>query len=228
MRFLVREQPYEQLLAAGRLRYIQAGAPTGAVEHWRVTHAPDGHHILRVDLDARAAESGRSYLYHWVQDDAGRPLRLTYRCLLPQATNVRGKLLFTDTTLLNSRHIADQHQEEEVAWDEAASFFFPSVAGLMLALSSPADTATRPAWTLDMHVPADRPDFFTLRSYTLHIQQRRPAQTWEIAWDDQTRLLWLDEQGWPRRLQRQDGLTAERAWGVAYGPAPFDPAHRHS
>lgn len=225
MRFLVREQPYEQLLAAGRLRYRQNGAPTGAVEHWRATRAPDGHRILRVDLDARAAESGRSYLYHWVQDGAGRPLRLTYLCLLPDAANVRGKLLFSGPALLNSRHVAGQHQDEEVEWDETARFFFPSVAGLLLALA-PAGPGAWSAWSLDMHAPVASPGFFALRRQTLTIQAihqgwagtlpAQPAQAWQITWDDQSRSIWLDDYGWPLAMQRQDGLTAQRTWGLAY------------
>ncbi len=37
MRFIIHEQPFERIVAAGQYRYEQAGQPTGAVEHWRLT-----------------------------------------------------------------------------------------------------------------------------------------------------------------------------------------------
>ena len=71
MRFIIHELPYERPLLAGRLRYERDGQPTGAIEFWRLTDAVDGYRFLRVDLDARDAASGRSWLYHATLDAAG-------------------------------------------------------------------------------------------------------------------------------------------------------------
>ncbi len=60
MRFIVHEQAYEKPIAAGQLRYERDGRATGAIESWRLTRAVEGYEILRVDLDARTAESGHS------------------------------------------------------------------------------------------------------------------------------------------------------------------------
>ena len=79
MRFSIHELPYETPLAAGQWRYEQDGEPTGAVEAWRLTAAQDGWSIWRVELDARAAASGRSTLYHLLLDADGRPAQLRYR-----------------------------------------------------------------------------------------------------------------------------------------------------
>ena len=79
MRFIIHELPYEKPVAAGRFRYEQNSQATGAVEHWRLTTAVDDYHFVRVDLDARAATSGHTYLYHLVLNPAGRPERLHYR-----------------------------------------------------------------------------------------------------------------------------------------------------
>jgi hypothetical protein len=79
MRFIIHEQPYEKVVAAGELRYEQEGVTTGAVEHWRLTTAVDSYQFLRIDLDARSAPSGQSTLYHLVLNENGRPERLRFR-----------------------------------------------------------------------------------------------------------------------------------------------------
>ncbi|MGB4873356.1 MAG: hypothetical protein WBP47_25115 [Candidatus Promineifilaceae bacterium] len=42
MRFIIKEQSYEQVIAAGQYRYERDGRATGAVEHWRLTAVTDG------------------------------------------------------------------------------------------------------------------------------------------------------------------------------------------
>ena len=76
MRFIIHELPYERPLLSGRLRYERDGVPSGAVESWRLTAAVDGYRFLRVDVDAREAPSGRSWLYHLTLNPAGLPDRV--------------------------------------------------------------------------------------------------------------------------------------------------------
>ncbi len=73
MRFIIHQLPYERPIVAGQLRYERDGAPTGAVEQYRLTAAVDGYRFLRVDLDARTAPSGRSTLYHLTLNPDGQP-----------------------------------------------------------------------------------------------------------------------------------------------------------
>lgn len=98
MRFIIHEMPYERPLLAGRLRYERDGVPTGAVELWRITNAVDGYRFLRVDLDAREAESGRSSLYHVTLNPAGRPEQLKFR-LWGNGPEVSGSLVWNQARL---------------------------------------------------------------------------------------------------------------------------------
>jgi hypothetical protein len=79
MRFIIHELPYEKPLLAGQLRYERDGQLTGAVESWRLSDAVDGYQFLRIDLDARQAPSGRSYLYHLTLSSAGVLEQIKYR-----------------------------------------------------------------------------------------------------------------------------------------------------
>ena len=50
MRFIIHEQGYERLVAAGQLRYARDGEATGTRELWRLTMAVAGYQFLRVGL----------------------------------------------------------------------------------------------------------------------------------------------------------------------------------
>ena len=79
MRFLLREQAYEKPMAAGKLRYESSAGPTGAVEAWRLSAVEGDYRFLRVDLDAREAASGNSYIFHLTLNGQNRPERLQFR-----------------------------------------------------------------------------------------------------------------------------------------------------
>ena len=66
--------------------------PTGAVEEWRLSDAVDGYRFLRVDLDARNAPSGRSYLYHLTMDKLGNLVQLKFR-LWTEGSEIIGSVL---------------------------------------------------------------------------------------------------------------------------------------
>ncbi|MCO5184412.1 MAG: hypothetical protein M9928_19830 [Anaerolineae bacterium] len=214
MRFLVHEQPYEKRLAAGLLRYSLNGEPVGTNEAWRLTQAPDGFTVLRVDLDSRSAESGNSYLYHLVSDGDGAPQRLTYRFYGGDGTVVKGNVLFEADGTTNSREVNGSRYEDEFSGNGV--FFFPSSVGLALLARYPQ---VETAWTLNMYdeeklaelfgLVAFRPKITTVDRQTVTIgHTQHNARHVTIAWGDQTRRLWLSDDGWTLKMQRDDGLTA--------------------
>ena len=98
MRFIIQEQPREKILASGRYRFEQNGVPTGAVESWRLTAVADTYRFLRVDLDAREAASGHSYLYHAVVNAEERIERLKYR-FWSDALTIVGDVVLEETAV---------------------------------------------------------------------------------------------------------------------------------
>lgn len=212
MRFIIPELPYERPIVAGRLRYAQDEQPTGAVEQFRVTHAVDGYRFWRVDLDARAAPSGRSTLYHLTLNPDGRPEQLKHR-FWGDGLVAGGAVVWDGAQLTATREVDGVGYEDEAA---AAAFWFPSAAGLALLppLTGPGEVAgvTLNQTTADSaRVMALQPAHVTVRSID-PVQLTAggvmvEASGWEIAWADQARRVWLHPDGWPLRVWRDDGLT---------------------
>ncbi len=111
MRFIIKEQPYEKLISAGQYRYEIESKPTGAVESWRVTAVTDGYQFLRVDLDAREAESGHSYLYHAVVNPDEQVERLKYR-FWGDGLEIVGDVVLEETAVSAPRTINDKTIDE--------------------------------------------------------------------------------------------------------------------
>jgi hypothetical protein len=219
MRFLVRELAYETPVAAGRFQYYRHGEPTGAVEAWRLTEALDGYRILRVDLDARAAESGDSYLYHLLSDPAGAPERLMFR-VFRLGYRIQGNVLFEPEQVTLSREVNGERRDE--AWTPADDFcfWFPATAGLG-ALAGCLAADDQPGLTLD------KASDFGLMATTLSRNEGEPeqiavqgrphvARLFTFRWAEQTRVVWLNEQGWPVQAQRDD-LLIRQTYYVRYG-----------
>ena len=228
MRFVLREQPYEKPLASGQLRYEQEGRPTGAVEHWRLSQAVDGYQFLRVDLDARQAASGHTYLYHLVLHKSGRPERLQYR-FWGSGLVVSGHVLLLESTVTASRLVNGQRFEEEITVSGRPAFWFPSSTGLSL-LANMAEEETAAAITLCSpsgaghsrragSVTGDADGVFALLQIETHLSysdKERLAvmdQEWtvrplSIQWSGQTRTIWLDANSSVLKMARDDGLTA--------------------
>lgn len=174
MRFLVPEQPYERPLASGQLRYEQDGQPTGAVESWRWSAAATdagqgtpGYRILRVDLDARAAPSGHSYLYNLVQRENGRFEQLKYR-FWANGVQLKGNVLLEDEAIMATREVNEVYVSEETAVLPGYCFWFPSSVGLGLladegqrtddggenSLPVPRSSVLHPVSTVTLQAPA--------------------------------------------------------------------------
>ena len=120
---------------AGKYRYERDGQPTGAVESWRLTAAAEGYRFLRVDLDARVAASGHTYLYHALVNADGQVERLQYRFW----TQAAGGLQVTGNVVLESDAVTAMHtvngktSEQVLDLPTGYRFWFPAVVGLHFA-----------------------------------------------------------------------------------------------
>ena len=219
MRALIRELPYERPIAAGRYRYERDGQPTGAIESWRLTAAQEGYRFLRVDLNAQAAASGDSYLYHLTLDAAGRPDRLSFR-FFGTAFQATGNLLFAEDALTLARTVDGRRLESERGVLPGYAFWFPATAALALLAEEAADDEPMPAVTLD------KEEQFALRLVNLRIRRGRPQtlpvmgderllQPLILSWADQQRTIWIDQHKWPLKMERP-GLTAIETRYVRY------------
>ncbi len=209
MRFIIHEQPTERLLAAGELRYKQGDVPTGAVEKWRLTEAAAGFRFLRVDLDARAAESGNTYLYHALLDEHGRFQRLKFRFwgqVNDQPLQITGDAVFDDATLTAYRTVNGRTYEQVLDLPALYAFWFPATMGLNFLPLETASLHTVFAISLD---PASQDPAAVFSLFTTNLQAAPLADgAVRYCWADQERTLWRDENGFITQMQRGDGLTA--------------------
>lgn len=220
MRFIVQEQPKEERLAGGQLRYEQDGQPTGAVETWRLTCPMAGYEVLRVDLDAQDAPSGHSYLYHLIRQENGRFERLGVR-FWGNGITVEETLIFEEQGITGTRTVNGKTYAVESPGGE---FWFPSSIGLGLL---DVTNGKRTAVTLntDLSNPATAFDVQTVNIETdlgsetsLSVGGREfVGRPFTIRRHDQQRTLWLDEHNWPLKMIKGDGLTAVETRYIRYG-----------
>ncbi len=223
MRFIIKEQSFEQVIAAGEYRYERDGRPTGAVEKWRRTAVTDGYQFVRVDLDARAAPSGHSYLYHAVVNPAGAVERLKYR-FWGAGLDVVGDVVLMATAVTATRTVNGQDSEQVFDLPPGYRFWFPSVVGLHFVGRGANGVAT--AVTLNGQVGG--PDTLAVQvvEFTYHMLitdtmekeiagQVRQYVPHKLAWNDQIRIIWrsYDASGWPLGMVKvgaayQEELTA--------------------
>lgn len=223
MRFIIKEQPYEKIVAAGQYRYELDGIPTGAVESWRVTGVPDGYQFLRVDLDAREAESGHSYLYHAVLNPDEQVERLKYR-FWGDGLEIVGDVVLDDEAVTATRKVNGTDYDQVLDLPKRYRFWFPSVAGLHFAGWRGGDPKT--AVTLNSHIGGPDTlavqvvpfDYHMLITDTMEMEmagQLRKYVPHKLTWNDQQRIIWrsYDESGWPLGMVKMGkdyavGLTA--------------------
>lgn len=219
MRFIVREQANEKPIAAGLLRYERNEQPTGAVEKWRLTSPMAGYEVLRVDLDARDAPSGHSYLFHLVRQQNGRFERLGAR-FWGEGMIVEETLIFEDQRITGTRTIKGTTYPIDAAMN---LFWFPSSIGLGL-LAGHVGKFT--AVTLNTQFD-DPTETFGLQPVTIETSLGDDAsftigkrgfeiRPFSIQWADQTRTVWLDKHNWPLKMERGDGLTAVETRYIRY------------
>lgn len=212
MRLLVSEKRYETPVASGIFRYEYDGAAVGVQEHWRVTTAPDGFTLVRVDFDMRAWR-GKSYLFHLVLDGNQQPDRLVYRYLgASKLAEVSGNLLFADGKIVQRQ----THGEQTTLIEQAQlPLLLPGVVGLgMLGQTRPkiavsldilSKQAILPMVELALAYTPQR----TRNLIPLKVGAKQVATTTlGIAWADQAYTIWRDKRGYPVKMQRGDGLQA--------------------
>ncbi|MFO7679590.1 MAG: hypothetical protein R6X34_06015 [Chloroflexota bacterium] len=245
MRFIIHEQPYEKPIMAGEYRYERDGRPTGAVETWRLTAAAEGYHFLRVDLDAREAASGHTYLYHALVGPGGFVERLQYR-FWTQASGglqVTGDVVLEGDALSAARTVNGKAFEQVLELPTGCRFWFPSAAGLHFAgwgegepktavstsSRQAVSTSSRLAVTLNgavggedtLAVQAVDFEYALLSVDYLEMAAAgkvRRYSPWKLSWGDgQWRIIQRDaENGWPLGMERQDGLTAVASQYIHY------------
>jgi hypothetical protein len=220
MRFIIREQEHETPRSAGLLRYRVDGTLTGAVEEWRLTVVSGGYQFLRVDLDAREATSGDSYLYHLALDPAGKPLRLKFR-YYNLDTQIAGDLQIDDRFASLSRQVNGQRLEDERNLQAKWGFWFPST--IALGMLAAAAGGGEQIWAMTLEKAND----FGLRTLTARLEWEgkeemdvarqillvRPCL---IRWNGQQRKVWLDDHCWPVKMLRSDGLEAVESRHIRY------------
>lgn len=220
MRFIIHELPYERPRLAGRLRYLRDGAPTGAVESWRLTDAAEGYRFLRVDMDAREATSGHSHLYHATLDPAGRIEQLKFR-FWGEGHEATGSVVRQADELIGIRRV-DGVAYEDVA--RAGAFWFPA-GGALALLSEQVGETHGVRLVLDLSDPAR---LMVLEETPVTIEwgqaemeqvngQSLAVRPLRVAWAAQQRVVWLDDERRPLRVWRDDGLTAVAERLVRYG-----------
>jgi hypothetical protein len=219
MRFIIHEQPYERPLLSGRLRYMRDGAPMGAVETWRLTAAPDGYRFLRIDMDARAAPSGHSLLYHLTLNPAGRPEQLKYR-FWGYGHEVSGSAVWEGDEVIARRRVNGLTFEDVAC---GVAFWLPSGAGLSLLAQSAGETRG-----IRMTIDPDPSALMAFVETPVTIEWGAAAeeqfgaellsiQPLHVTWGDQRRAVWLDDDRRPLRVWRDDGLTAVAERLIRYG-----------
>jgi hypothetical protein len=230
MRFIIREQPYEKPVMAGVYRYERDGRPSGAVERGRLTDAAEGYRFLRVDLDAREAASGHTYLYHAVLNPAGGVERLQYRFWTQAAggLQVTGDLVLEETAVSATRTVNGKEFQQTPDVPAGYRFWFPSVAGLHFAGWRGNDPKT--AVTLNGRIGGEETlavqvvdfEYGPLITDFMEMEAAgkvRRYSPWKLSWGDgRWRVIQRDaENGWPLGMERDDGLTAVAVQYIRYG-----------
>ena len=213
MRFIIHEQPYEKVIAAGELRYERDGVATGAVEKWRLTTAVANYHFLRIDLDARSAPSGQSTLYHLVLNENGRPERLRFRQWSGEH-KIAGNLLFEAGVIIASHEMDGESFAEEMVVTEEFGFWLPSSVGLSLLAQRPVTTAVSLLPTR-----SKQHALFSLFQTAVRLTwdddeeivvmgRAHKSRPCIVQWADQLVTFWLDEQNSVLKMMSGDGLIA--------------------
>lgn len=207
MRFIIREQEYEKLLAAGRLKYR-----SGAFESWRLTEAIDGYTIMRIDLDRRDTGSASTTLIHLLLDAGGRLERTKLRHYSPHS-DISVDALVDRDSLSISRSAASDLSQDEFDLPRGFGLMLPGVVGMALLVRSVRAEKQLAMIVLDpaqryaprrasMEISAMAEETFVVTGQTVAV---RP---YLIRHDETNQKIWLDSYGLPVRIDDEEGLKA--------------------
>ncbi len=220
MRFIIREQEYEKLIASGRFRYEMQDRVTGANESWRQTKVAGGYGFIRVDLDRRETSKSATTLYHLVLSLDNRPARLKFRHF-EQMKELNGDVQFQEGNVSLSRQVNGRRLEDELGVEPGFRFWFPSTIGLSLLCNQDIDEGSFTAITLD-----PEQDFKLVeRTVTINLQEKDRltvagrstiVQRCLITINKQTHVVWIDEHRWPIIMEYTDGSRAIETQPIRY------------
>lgn len=207
MRFIIREQEYESLLAAGRLKYR-----SGALESWRLTGAVDGFLVMRIDLDQRDTHTASSTLFHILLDPDNRLERAKIREISAEA-DVSVDVLVEGRFLSVSRTLTDGVFHDEVDLGPGYGVILPSLVGMALFVGMAADESSQVAVTLDtkQHYAPRRVSVELEAMQEEHVAvtgQTLAVRPYLILRDGLRQTIWLDSYGLPVRADDDEGLQA--------------------
>ena len=224
MRFIIHELAFEERIASGTFRYFRDGQETGAVETWRLNDASGGYRFLRVDLDARAAPSGHSYLYHLTLDHLGQAVQLKFR-FWGSNLEIIGSVLIEEDALIVTRDIKGRRIENVFSTSEKHLFFYPSTLGLGLLAEAPVGKNQKAvAFQSQSEIAEEQmspyiTDLLVSRGEYEEITVMNELMITcpiTISWANQQRKIWVDKNNWPLRMERNDGLSSVETQYMCY------------
>jgi len=207
MRFIIREQEYEQLIASGRLAY-----QSGALESYRLTEAVDGFLVIRVDLDWRGSGIDDSLLVHMLLDSNQQLVRLKLRELSPD-NPVNLDVLAGDGLYSFSRE--DRHGVEysELQMPPGFGLLLPGFIGLGLVVNFTEEIGVTSLIELDTEkdykpvLATMAIDKFDEESLAV-TGQTLAVRPYLIRLGQATYTIWLDKHGLPVRVDDESGTLA--------------------
>jgi len=230
MRFIIREQDYEQLVAAGKFRYGPKGQMAEITESWRMTSIADDYFFLRVDYDERETSSGESTLFHLALAPNRVPERLKFRHFEP-GQEIIGDVQIGSREITLSRSVNGHKFEDEESMTSGHRFWFPSAIGLALLVSSKRvindrannNLSSKPILTATLN----KKNAFELVSQTAQINYEAKeeiavsntdvaVQRYSIEIGDQKSTLWIDDHLLPIQLHQGDDLMATETQYIRY------------
>ena len=217
MRFIIREQDYEKLVAAGQLPYLSAGVETGAVESYRLTQAVEGFSVMRIDLDRRGTTEASSTLFHLLLDPGGRPERLKLRCF-SRTGSLEADVLVEDESFSVSRTSGEDVFQNEMQRPRGYGLLLPTAVGLGLFVHGNPAGRSAGAIMLDetrryapvrtsVEIDPQDEEVMTVTGQIVVVR------SYLIRQNGAKCKIWLDDHGLPVRLDDEDGsLAVERRY----------------
>ena len=213
MRCIIREQPYEKLLAAGHFRFQKDGKLTGVSEVWRLTELIDDYRNLRIDVDARNTVGGETNLYHLLINSAGQPERLKTRQFGPGPA-ISADVHLEPGSVIIYADIDGRRFEHELVPTEGYLFVVPSVTWFGLLVASNRSQLKVPAVGFSQEDDL-RPleSTFSLKhegSKTLNASGFDiDVQTYQVDWRGRRCHLSVDQYDCAVEVIYEDGLLAK-------------------
>ena len=213
MRFIIREQDSEKLLAAGLYSYQHKNQPTGVTEEWRLTEVLGQYRILRTDIDERESRSNQSTLFHLIINRDNQPQRLKIRFFSPLSLGWADIMISEDGIIL-SQDFGHGRIETEAEFDASVGFLYSSVTWLGMWLSHQRIQPASKLYYLSKN------DQFELIESSSSFQQQKgkPVRVggrsittnhYSLKLSDKKQDFWIDSFGLTVKAALSEDLTVE-------------------